>query len=589
MKLNVQRVQFFKKIRSRLPRRPRSHISPILCSEAKTRLIAAPVDLSASSHLTLDVSCDSSTVSVNKPSTSVKKKGLKEISGFGESTEFRRITRSYCRQKENEKNEENKCAEDIEETSEFSCVELCTGMDTRELRTKLKGAGSKITGNVKVFEVFENKKSEFTYDKASSGKVSRKNSKCAGERTKEAYNSFEIKDNETVSLVIQAKNDAAKGISNVESLDTSRNHRDENCTVSHTESTIEQKPKLNSNDSDLACSEHLYPGDVSDYSSAFSDLRSDIFQESSEIDFSDCTPSIWLESGSEFSERSVGDTSPLTPTFSLFLQYGQQFCRSTFSSDSKCSNHLENEDHGEFKPSKFEDDGHENSYQLFRDRERKKVYLHDYVEEYCSKTEHGELVIQQRLQMVHWIVQQSTTKNLQKETMFLGVSLLDRFLSKGFFKDKRNLQIVGIACLALATRIEENQPFNSLRQKTYCIGSHIYSRCEVVAMEWLVQKVLDFQCFLPTIYNFLWFYLKAAKANEEVEKTSKYLAVLALLGHEQLCYWPSTVAAGLVIIASLAGNQDASCHHVMKTHLRSKDDDLPGCIKSLQWMVKYVC
>ena len=44
--------------------------------------------------------------------------------------------------------------------------------------------------------------------------------------------------------------------------------------------------------------------------------------------------------------------------------------------------------------------------------------------------------------------------------MFLGVNLLDRFLSKGFFKNKRVLQIVGIACISLATRIEENQPYN---------------------------------------------------------------------------------------------------------------------------------
>jgi hypothetical protein len=56
--------------------------------------------------------------------------------------------------------------------------------------------------------------------------------------------------------------------------------------------------------------------------------------------------------------------------------------------------------------------------------------------------------------------QQSTEGKLQQETTFLGVSLLDRFLSKGFFKDKRNLQIVGIACLTLATRMEENQPYN---------------------------------------------------------------------------------------------------------------------------------
>ncbi|KAI3793824.1 hypothetical protein L1987_36447 [Smallanthus sonchifolius] len=63
-------------------------------------------------------------------------------------------------------------------------------------------------------------------------------------------------------------------------------------------------------------------------------------------------------------------------------------------------------------------------------------------------------------------------------------------------------------------------------------------------MEWLIQEV-NLQCYLPTIYNFLWFYLKAARSDEDVDKTAKYLAVLALLSHEQLCYWPSTVAASL--------------------------------------------
>ncbi|KAE9450865.1 hypothetical protein C3L33_17233, partial [Rhododendron williamsianum] len=110
----------------------------------------------------------------------------------------------------------------------------------------------------------------------------------------------------------------------------------------------------------------------------------------------------------------------------------------------------------------------------------------------------------------------------------------------------------------------------SVRQKTFRVDCNTYSRCEVVAMEWLVQEVLNFQCFLPTIYNFLWFYLKAAKANKEVEKTAKYLAVVALLGHEQLSYWTSTVAAGLVVLASLASNQDASCDRVMEVYLKHR-------------------
>ncbi|KAG8498750.1 hypothetical protein CXB51_005168 [Gossypium anomalum] len=76
------------------------------------------------------------------------------------------------------------------------------------------------------------------------------------------------------------------------------------------------------------------------------------------------------------------------------------------------------------------------------------------------------------------------------------------------------------------------------------------SRNEVVAMEWLVMEVLNFQCFLPTIYNFLWFCLKAAKDDAKVEQRAKYLAVLALSDYDQLRYWPSTVAANKMALTT---------------------------------------
>lgn len=47
----------------------------------------------------------------------------------------------------------------------------------------------------------------------------------------------------------------------------------------------------------------------------------------------------------------------------------------------------------------------------------------------------------------------------------------------------------------------------SVRKNSFYVGSTIYARCEVVAMEWLVQEVLNFKCFLPTVYNFLWYIL----------------------------------------------------------------------------------
>lgn len=40
---------------------------------------------------------------------------------------------------------------------------------------------------------------------------------------------------------------------------------------------------------------------------------------------------------------------------------------------------------------------------------------------------------------------------------------------------------------------------------TFQVGGNVYRRCEVVAMEWVVQEVLEFKCFMPTTYNFLWY------------------------------------------------------------------------------------
>ncbi|XP_076931981.1 cyclin-SDS-like [Bidens hawaiensis] len=336
--------------------------------------------------------------------------------------------------------------------------------------------------------------------------------------------------------------------------------------------------KLIADEFDLTCSEHL-SGRYEECECEYSSVEcTDVNMESSEVDVevevsSEFDTSSWYDSGSQFSERSFGDVNP-SPTFQLFVNYLQLFCKSEFDvkvsaqyDDNQPSNRVVIECcllHCVQKLLRPEEEEHEESYQMLKKRERRQVYLHNYAEEYRVMKEYGDLIVQQRSKMVHWIMKQSASKELQKETLFLGVSLLDRFLSKGYFRNKRELEIAGIACLTLATRIEENQPYNSIRQKFFNVGGNEYRRSEVVAMEWLVQEVLNFQCYLPTIYNFLWFYLKAARADQHVANTSKYLALQALLGHEQLCYWPSTVAASLVCLACLAENKKSSVQHITR-------------------------
>ncbi|KAL9352680.1 hypothetical protein Peur_055360 [Populus x canadensis] len=542
-----------KKQRSKRHLQVRSQISPILLSTnlSLNKNKGVSVDSISCSHFGDEVSSDSSRVTVE--SSLIRKRKF-------EDSPFRRITRSYYKNKEKERTSFEV------EVGESSCVEDSKNSSSKGIQVNYTSTLSSLHQNL------------------NSRKIS-----------------SEIKEDDAVSV--------ASGVESCLSRKTTTNREPDlseisrNDAVSVNECVVEKQKKPNSlgggggESDDLACTEELYVDDgVSDYSSCqetlFSELQSEIFREkysSDDLDFSDdYTPSIFFESGSDFSEKSVSDSNP-SQTYSLLLQYRQQFSRSSLPLETtKSSSLLEAEYQENFAFARLDDEEDEESYKRLRERERRQLFLHDYPELYRNNTEFGDLILQQRLQMVHWIIEQSTAKEFDLATVFLGISLLDRFLAIGFFKNKSHLQIVGIACLSLATRIEENQPYNCVRQKNFNIGNNVYSRSEVVAMEWLVQEVLNFRCFLPTIHNFMWFYLKAMKAGAEVEKRARYLAVLALSDLEQLRHWPSTVAATLVILASLESNEIASYGRVIEVHVRTNENDLHQCIKSLEWLLQYM-
>ncbi|KAJ9563720.1 hypothetical protein OSB04_008880 [Centaurea solstitialis] len=550
-----------KKFRSKLPRRKRSRISPILRS-SPVRKLDSSSNIDSSSNLTRDVgfSCDSSSRVSSTSNKPLKKRGFADEYGGTVAGEFRRITRSYSKRME----EIMAGKDDVEFSESSSCVELVNSSSKSVVR---KGLGPAVLKEAKAENDDE---ASVTVCGIENSEVTTR-SECSifpvdvNGRDKQLLQGNEETDVVSVSSRLASSPQAKFGITSqfrlpdiTEGQSAYTKAKDYADSVasrlkSHPDPKSRKNHFLISADFDLTCSEHLSCEEEEEECGHSSAQCTDATMESSEMEFSsDYTPSTWYKSGSQFSERSDGDIP--SPTFQLFLLYRKKFCKSekfAEGNDNEPSN-------GIIKLLRPEDEEHEESYQMMRKRERRQVYLRDYAEEYCRMKEYGHLVVEQRLHMVHWIIEQSANKDLQKETMFLGVSLLDRFLSKGYFRNKKELQIAGIACLTLATRIEENQPFNSIRQRLFNIGSNEYSRSEVVAMEWLVQDVLNFQCYLPTIYNFLWFYLKAARANQDVDRIAKYLAVLALLGHEQLCYWPSTVAASLVILACLADDEHSS-------------------------------
>lgn len=300
-----------KQLRSRLSRRRRLHISPI-------------VTLSGTdSHFTAvsEVSCDSSIASVsNQNPPDIR-------------NEFRRVvTRSYYRK--NFKNERRNCDETVE-LSENSCVESCSGAN-RDLNLKSPNVEELEVGGGDVTKSEVSSASRCLFSMNDVGKV------------KENENSVETTQNEVVfeipgvNKIFRAEITNSEAEANsVENGDVSLHSVERATKISENEAVSEELrlPKVVGFDFDLACSEQFSNGGVTngceeeDEEEEHHSSSSGIFHIVSDTEFesSDYTPSFWsYASGSQFSEKSMGDESS-SPTFELFREFKQQFCRSTFT------------------------------------------------------------------------------------------------------------------------------------------------------------------------------------------------------------------------------------------------------------------
>merc|ERR1711915_1103197 len=102
--------------------------------------------------------------------------------------------------------------------------------------------------------------------------------------------------------------------------------------------------------------------------------------------------------------------------------------------------------------------------------------------------------------LVDWLVEVSEEYKLQTETLHLAVNYIDRFLSY-MAVQRSKLQLVGAACMFIAAKYEEIYP-PDVAEFVY-ITDDTYTKRQVLRMEHLVLKVLEFNLSVPTSYLFI--------------------------------------------------------------------------------------
>lgn len=273
-----------KKARSTLSRRNKSQISPVVFrpSLKRQREGISNDSVVSSSNCFLDVSCGSSRV---EKSSYSRKRRIDEvvISGTRIDTicsdlKFRRITRSYSKIEKERKRDE----------IELRKSDFGDGLRSTNLNDEISFTRSDVTFAAEHFADSRSLNFELESDVVSRVEC------CSSSKFGSVTGGF--------------------GYEGIDEISKPSNSLGAYFAVNEDKSELEI--------SNLACTEQFSKKEVSDY---FSDL-----------DSSDYTPSIFFDSGSEFSEKSVCDSTP-SHTHSLFLDFKKQLWRLKTPNDVKPS------------------------------------------------------------------------------------------------------------------------------------------------------------------------------------------------------------------------------------------------------------
>ncbi|KAK3220953.1 hypothetical protein Dsin_014923 [Dipteronia sinensis] len=148
--------------------------------------------------------------------------------------------------------------------------------------------------------------------------------------------------------------------------------------------------------------------------------------------------------------------------------------------------------------------------------------------------------------LINWLIEVHFKFELMQETLYLMVTLLDRYLSQVQIK-KNEMQLVGLTALLLASKYEDF--WHPRIKDLISVSAESYTRDHMLRMEKLMLKTLKFRLNVPTPYVFMLRFLKAAQSDTKLEHLAFYLIELSLIEYEALKFKPSLLCASAIYVA----------------------------------------
>ena len=167
---------------------------------------------------------------------------------------------------------------------------------------------------------------------------------------------------------------------------------------------------------------------------------------------------------------------------------------------------------------------------------------------YNYMNDQDEITERMRGILIDWLIEVHYKFSFTDETLYMTVSIIDRYLSENQIT-KKKLQLLGITALFISCKHEEID-LPKINDFTY-ITNNAYEKNEVIEMENDVLKYLKFNLLYPSPIKFFEYLSLNFNFDKKMHLMGKYLMECFLLDIKYIKYKPSIIAC-------------ASCYIVMK-------------------------
>ncbi|XP_014299577.1 G2/mitotic-specific cyclin-B [Microplitis demolitor] len=166
-----------------------------------------------------------------------------------------------------------------------------------------------------------------------------------------------------------------------------------------------------------------------------------------------------------------------------------------------------------------------------------------------------EVTEKMRSVLIDWLVEVHQQFRLLQETLYLTVAIIDRFLQSVRTITRKKLQLVGVAAMYIACKYEEMYA-PDISDFVY-ITDNAYTKTEIIHMEMLIVRTLDYSFGRPLPLHFLRRYSKVGHATSIHHTMAKYFLEQCLISYNMCHYPPSLIAAAAMYLAFFVIGNDS--------------------------------